>query len=1314
MINLINRQLARFRSRVKDQLTGRQAQVGIVLVLVVAVALILYAAALNIGRVSVSKRATILAANTAASKMASFYASYGQMLFMESLGGKTKVCGWTGVVAAIITLIIIVIIIIISYACPPGGAAAAGAAAGGGLGAVAIVAAVVFAVANVVIQVALVQPGISAMWAKMMQDQFSMSDQVVEQGIQGAAMTAVSDIIQIPDLWDLDTDGSWGDLADPTDRYSAKDYVSRFAYYYTRRMQDVPALGLHEVEDYINALADLLYGGDFDLDPVTGDPNDTDDWGLYDPVDCSDPAETHPCCFPTLPTFPASCDPCCVPLMDPDDPTVRLRPECCDDGSCASAEPPMLAGDPETCLSRSIYNSAPDPYRYPYIYSNYTENSLNNFDELTGAPVPKYISFHEQIGRDDEHHQYKVDSTNANWDYALAARQLPEDPFPPDPLPPPVMDYFFIEDATRFYGYPAGSVIKEKKMGIFPFFYMMADWGVGLKTLSYLEEECHWCDPDILPAFACTMTLPTQLEPVLSLPVSTQAEMDNIDFSGTGCVDSSNASGEVGNPPLVADGVPRLDSVLTPDNLCAQAVGGWKRGADRFCSLEWPYADHCPKHGNGACNDFDDEGNVLPWDCACGESGSADAAFFPEDPLDEVVYGMPQFFEYAERIIALARDDMVKFKMNFDLWYRETAQWIESPCPVPPCAASTALDPDPDGGKFVYWRDNLLRFFTAVSEWITPPDGSKYVSDGCVVSTLNPEADNAFWCVPPARGSLNKYGLFECPGVNPDEVKTFDISSDGRGDLEDVIECLDWNVNDKLMDSFGNIITGNFMKFERCQEACDNNDPVNQNIFCAQLPRSLVPGLDEKEFQTLADPDLLQALIECAGVTSQPECWEKCTVLKGLTVTDPDGNVISFDYQDPSMTDPDGPSEPQVSPYDGISGVYGACDAGAVSLTNQCWGQMETVSCDSESDKFNCSCTYKDGLGTCGELCPGAESPFFDKIEQAISGVGLSCIETDPGGFKYLLDQAVTSSEIQVPKLAKRLAFLEMLKPEAEIVRDSLEVGVQKMTDFIEGPVQNLIDARKNYKDTKIPTESFMIYVWQDEEKEGNGEDFEPGMWHAVKVEVRVPGRCNEGLLGQSRPCVADQWPYITEYTRGFLKAKRCYALREDTGRVKVRVIRYDQGSEGEGIKFPSGQLLWLPRFGHPDVEGEENPTNLEVICANMIDPEIRAADWRWAPSGTHGGWKNAFMLNRVPLRVANKDLPGGTYRASPWYHNCWRAVHERVLMYGASTESCAMYYVAEATFLGMSGLGVPLTSGIPGFQVKFVNCDTLFTSGQN
>ena len=1322
-------------------------QVGLILILAVAVGLILYAVTINIGRISKGKTMTIMAANSAAAKMASFIASYGQMLFMTSLGGETKICAWTGFLVKLIAAIIVVVLVVVSavtYQCEGWGLAAA-------------IVAAVLVVAAVVIDATVTQPGITAMWNKMMADSMGPKEMAVELGVQTGLMTAVNDPAQIPDLFDFDTDSVFGNLSDPLDKTSAPDYISRFAFYYTRRLQGIPDSNSTVIDDFFRDLTDFLY--------TAGRTNqwggDTDGWGLVDPLDCNlNPA--HPCC-PANPfvdlRFPAMCDPCCVDMA--------FRNPCCATGTCLE-DAGFVGGNPNTCLDRSPYRTPAQPppvpadltRSYPYIYSGMNEDSTNNLD-VSGNPIVANVSFREWLGLDDEHHMYAVNPAMPNWHYLIDGTGTLLDH---SQLIRNVADYdFYMEDATGYY--PTAD-----RPGIFPFFYKLADWGTELSSLTFGATpdpardnlECHLCDVrgigTTVDPVCATVTYPPEIDPALVLPNLP----DDATYSGGWCVDASNVGLDT-EPPQLLDLVPfpwYPNTILAEDSVCAQDEGGWKRGADMFCDPpnEWPYMAECvkagsPPGGSPPCVEVDPvTGTVWPVDCDCGEAGAAPptppldrtlaannfqyvTTNWTNDKLDDFIYGLPEFYMMA---IELFETDREQLEDNFLDWYSDKlAPWIEAGCPggvASACPGSCTGTVEP--GYWYIWRDDLNSFYQPLVEWLHPteprPSGeAKYVGSGCFID--GSAADPAVWCVPPPQAAANKYadpaylgfqagytGL-ECPGVSQQEQASFDISSNGRGDLEDVIACLDWNLNDPAEDPSGNPIIypldmgcilvgpgtnfdqdavsgecipaaggpgtgsydlspraalGNVEKFETCKWDCDN-DPAHSLISCPILPRSLVPGFDALRFTIPMPAADLTALTLCLASESVPTCNADCAALPGGY------GIPAFTATSNNAALP----APDTSLMTTLANMYAFCSANpGLTLPNQCRNQATTIDCASPtvlSDALNCSCTwYGLGLlGTCEELCGIPPTPFMDAIEAAlVNNIG-SCGETDPGGFKDLLDLSVLAAQNQREKMLKRVLILNGREDEAIAIRDLLSNGLNHINAFLTGPAQGIIDACKAWGNIYPPaTTSFAIYAWQDLPKDVY--DTVRGDWHVVKVEVRTPGRCNNA-------CGTNRWPWIRSYTKDW-GLKRCYELEERTGRVKARVIRYDEDTIGGKMRFPDGEVLWKPQYYHPE-GSDQDPTDLEITCAIMIDPNIAAQTWEW-------GWTHAFMINQTPTASATPP------RGSAEYLNCWTFIHESLLRYGYSTATCAQYFLG-----GGSGY-----SGDRSFRVRFVECDNNFLVGNN
>lgn len=378
--------------------SNNKGQVGIIMLLVLAFALIFYAVSMNIGRVSQTKTFTQTAAMAGASQLASQMSSYGQKLFQEQLGGKKRVCALTGIFMAILTIVIVIILIIITIMFPPAGGggwaaffAAIGTATTAGMTATGLAVALVLSIANLAIQVAIIQPGLTSMWNKIVQDTMGIQDQFMEQGIQVGLQNVVTDNKFVPDMQDFDTDYVWGyDAAG-----KPNDSINRYALYYSeKRLKDIYTPPLAQLATFMNELRDFVYKTP--RRPYNDPPvNRTPDWGLYDPPDCAINPD-HECCYdavhdPAKP-IPSYCNPCCVPEKaanplkddDPatDDEFVPVRPTCCD---CIATGCPAerQCGTAATCSALSPYGDD-----YPYVFTRYYENAENNVPRKRVQVVP--------------------------------------------------------------------------------------------------------------------------------------------------------------------------------------------------------------------------------------------------------------------------------------------------------------------------------------------------------------------------------------------------------------------------------------------------------------------------------------------------------------------------------------------------------------------------------------------------------------------------------------------------------------------------------------------------------------------------------------------------------------------------------------------------------------------------------------------------------------------------------------------------------------------------------------------------------------
>ena len=91
---------------------------SLIIMVLIAVALILYAASLNWSRMTAIKTAVTISSNTGASTLVSLMASYGQSQIMGTqLDGNVKLCQYTGLFASLLTLILLVAIMVFVPGC---------------------------------------------------------------------------------------------------------------------------------------------------------------------------------------------------------------------------------------------------------------------------------------------------------------------------------------------------------------------------------------------------------------------------------------------------------------------------------------------------------------------------------------------------------------------------------------------------------------------------------------------------------------------------------------------------------------------------------------------------------------------------------------------------------------------------------------------------------------------------------------------------------------------------------------------------------------------------------------------------------------------------------------------------------------------------------------------------------------------------------------------------------------------------------------------------------------------------------------------
>src|SRR3990167_7737268 len=119
MLTTINSFLKRFKINARrPRPLSVRGQVALILILIIAIVLIMFAVVLNLGKIAQIKVITTVASNTSAAYMGSLMASYAENLYQVQLGGEDEVGDdleigkWNGIFAAVLTFLLIVLSVI--------------------------------------------------------------------------------------------------------------------------------------------------------------------------------------------------------------------------------------------------------------------------------------------------------------------------------------------------------------------------------------------------------------------------------------------------------------------------------------------------------------------------------------------------------------------------------------------------------------------------------------------------------------------------------------------------------------------------------------------------------------------------------------------------------------------------------------------------------------------------------------------------------------------------------------------------------------------------------------------------------------------------------------------------------------------------------------------------------------------------------------------------------------------------------------------------------------------------------------------------
>lgn len=1285
----INNFLNRLRpSGSRQKLRSESGQVVLIILLVAAFAFILYAVILNYSQLTQSKTLVTMASNMAASYMASFIASYGESIFQTSLGGDTEVCGWTGIIGAIITFILVVVAVVLAIFTWGTSLLLIGAIL------------VALAAAGIVMTVA-AENTLTDKFNSIMSAQLGPKDLIVERGILTGVSNAVTDSRTITDTIDFDQDQQYGIGPGGV----PNDTMGRFNWYYLQRLKTIKPRET-DVQFFIDALRNFIF---------TNEPAPGPNWGFWDPY-----PQTHVCgedesLNASSPNKPSMCDPCCLPAQALEPPIsgvpVPVRPLCCDGGASPAC------GSSANCGNRPG-DPFPTPHpvtgiQYKWLYEAFRDNRDNN--------DANFLSFREKLGADDEIFVFQKQAGSPTGAQIVDGQPLVN-----------MFQYWDTSGYYRAPTFGNNDPERGIYQVIYKIWDGRLNLSQAkatpppppFYTNAYQSMGCMWCDSDPDPNFRPPYWDPMDPWPIADAscpqtPPGFPPEMQRLSLpgpynplSGSGCVDGKfqgyPAPEKALRPDKVASPHRWMDAgggagwvrqfLIGASEVCADSTtdprkGLWKRGADKYCRTDpsgvsegWPYSQLCTKHFG--CT------SVNPEDCTCSQAvidrggctsgvgpGCSYAAQWPDDTMDDIVNGIKEFLTWAVELLSVPPDTLSD---EFTEWYPVAAEWIENTG-----SCSNLTEP----GKLWKWRDDIGNWRNVLQIWLAGDAGSTHGGSPTLPGTDyigNNEAD--VWCYPdpanasptgPMYMSANEEVYIEnacvnpvyplppgCPGVNCCLPGSANGVQAPRTNIDKVVSCLDWNVNDPIPDTPWHIgAKGNYDKYTMCVDPLKCVQYWDTVCEVRTLPRSLVPT---------------SVYDQTISASNSPGFWQKQMMycLEGK---------------------PNDPSQPRCS--------TAACQPLLDNLPFFCVNPPPPPSgAGWGAPPINCVWNY-DGTW-CNNWGFGQGNIYYDTIlNHLVTVVGNdpnlagSCVDATPTGYLNFVGISRDAALNQVAKLQKRLEYFGGKagaggwKGIVGMVKDFVAVLDEAYTEidaFLNGPAAQLVQTYCTWGNGDPPLPPQVIYAWQDHKppKHLIGERAtrpteEQGYWHIVRVDARSPQRCavfGPPVGGGPPPmlypaaCNAAQtlfgdtaWPKIRTYTKSW-GTRRCYAMDQTRGTVKARVARFDEDKDAGVLKFPTGETIWQPKFSNPSttLPGTLQNVNtaIELECNDLMNDYWDPVANPYFPPEA----RRAFIMNQ---EVEDSD--------------CWFRLNQ-YLQRGVYTETCAQYYLKE-------------NSPATGFHMKFVPC---------
>jgi hypothetical protein len=1171
----------------------RKAQMSLVMLLVVAIALVFYAVSFNWSRISAYKTQVTIAATTGAAQLGSMAAAYGEFFLRGQMDGQlhqkdTTSSMWKLILAVLITIAAVVVGVVSLGSLSELSVAMIGFAIG-------------LVVSSVISIIAVIndggdQRGLTRNWTKAMKQIPTQEGRFVEGAIQGMFSAVVNDVVTVPDRGDMDMDGRWYSSvaalgSDPTAK------ISRFAYYYTDRVNtDQPPPPIEALKKVLKNMQEHL-----GLPPLVP-------WimasGSYTP-------QTDFCCIP--------------PGME------RLGASFVF-GCSADVFLPQCQVNNLECTRSSLFACYVFDVRF----------------QVTGAvnqsPTRNLMFLY---GEDDRNAHFKM----------VSGVTTPEaTPFLPQ----------LINSSSGQESADGGVYRGSDATGtFFPFLWTLADTNPYVKDLwipatpvGTTSGACHWRS-----GTACQLEVSapdsTRLGKVLFRPSSPAVAYSQLSLPGCSYGDcyinmfrntllpTANLNALTSYDTRRIDGV-RGIAAFTPvdDPACSSDATGsyWKKGSDRHSqTFQYPVAGSTvpaiqPIKYMSASSPFtaiiladvDDPDNVgFDPDLDACSNTSVVKKRWRDDVVDYYSLALSDFSGSVINVLAEPESRYQEMAASIGSWgpslVRQTKQLD---------GLAAHLDS---------WTEEVNR-------WLAGNNASYDYTD------------DTLWCLPAAENN---------PSLTSAE-RTAILNGTSWGTLTSVIQCLQYNSN-------------NYNRFNDCYNNCST---APSSTACANLPRSLVAGFD---------PNNPAALPQAGGFTIRtPITWDDAFLTR-IGVTRAEAAVIPL-------------SELQ--------------DAWDVLLDTELYSYYSAAIATRRASFTPAVLTLLDRANTAGyATLTAAEQTTLntailnvlypmpvDTVYDRCTTLAKSGIQDSP--YMLNISQSRTLAQFQSIKFNKRYLYLADLRQRARDIVDTFADAedylssalirsgpdpetapggeIDLFTQFLDagtttptGMVRAIVDYITNMRGSTGPAPSLtgrVVYGWFSPPRKG----MPRGDLHIVQVEASLPGFPSDiwksfPALGSScttlptGACLyTDKLPWIDTYTT-WLGAVRHYKMRNHTGFVGARVIRYDEDQSGS-LSFMSGVPLWKFKYSNPSDPDHASWTDAKVIADGMY-VNCGTAYYKKQTSSTGTSSYITASFPDIALRGAFMfDLP--LVSAPGAFTGCVSGANE-LLKRGVASEACVKYWPA-------------------------------------